>query len=284
MHKISFSVGNKSVIMSLISKKVFISTDFYDFEGGVIFKDGKIYILTELAKKMAPTLNYKILSNIILIDPGHGGGKTKENLGAEIFYNGKKIYEKDLVLNFSKKLTEELRKKNFRVVSTRKIDKEVSLDERVSLANNLDAEIFISIHINKYEDKSISGFETFYLSDETDDRYEKEIAKLENGYFKFSVTSDDTTDNIINSLLYNNKIEESAKLAKEITKNVKDFKEVRPIKKAPIYVLRRVMMPSVLIELGFMSNESELSNLMNEEYLKNLAVYVSNGINDFINK
>lgn len=162
----------------------------------------------------------------IVLDAGHGG---KDN-GAN--YEEKK--EKDINLSVVGKMRGKLEENGLDVVLTRDRDEFISLDERVNIANQLEADLFISIHCNDYpQDASIKGLECYY----------PEGAIYGESYAK----------NIIEILKKRGNV------------------EARNAKPEDYYVLRNTRMPAVLIELGFISNEEERQNLINNDYQINLA-------------
>ena len=108
----------------------------------------------------------------ILIDPGHGGSDEGAKASKYAFDNkGKRvrriIFEKDLVLSVSKKIQKKLKEKNYRVFLTRSVDRSVSLEKRASIAQKVNADLFISIHANASYQKLSGGFETYYLDNQS---------------------------------------------------------------------------------------------------------------------
>ncbi len=216
----------------------------------------------------------------IIIDPGHGG-KDPGTMNLR-----HKLYEKDIVLDISKRLKKLFKKNNkVEVVLTRNSDKYVGLEERAAIANSKKGDIFVSIHINSAPRKSANGIETYYLS-MTTDLDAIRVAAQENAISKNSLTELNT---IVDKIIKNTKKEESRTLAKmvqnEIIKKTRSkYRGVKNlgIKKAPFYVLVGAEMPSILIEASFISNRTELERLKRKTYRQVLAEGIYLGIIKYI--
>ncbi len=214
----------------------------------------------------------------IVIDAGHGG-KDPGALGP----NG--VQEKDLTLILSKQLAKRLKQEGFTVYLTRESDVFIPLEERTAFANKKKADLFVSVHLNSLSDQSAAGIETYFLNLTTDSSA-IEVAAREN-----STTSKSISDLqlIINDLMLNSKINESCRFANSIHKCVvsglvnngyrgKDY----GVKQAPFYVLLGARMPSVLIELGFLTNSMDSTLLQSEEHQSTLIDGIAKGINKYI--
>lgn len=280
-HKISFNYRNKVYIFSFLSDSVFLNKKVKFFKKPIILKNNKTYINVDVLKFISNDLSYKYLSNVIVIDPGHGGDEEKTDLGCATSYKGKKIYEKNIVLDFAKALGKKLERKGYKVIYTREKDKKVSFEDRILKANNSKALAFISIHVNESKDSKSRGFEIFYPSSEKDiENYEKDIAAFENKAFK--KVKEENVKSIVSSLLYKEHIKKSKKLASFINEAFpKKFKK-RCIKRAPFFILRKTTMPSVLLELGFISNNKDLKNLLSYKYRDDMTDVIATGIDLYI--
>ncbi len=121
----------------------------------------------------------------VLIDPGHGGDDNGATaiLSEEDITNGKKnttsVFEKDLTLEISQLLQNKLKNKKYKAYLTRSFDRTVSLQERAAMAEKLNPDLFISIHLNSSENKNSHGFETYYL-DNHSDLVVKKVEEAEN--------------------------------------------------------------------------------------------------------
>lgn len=204
----------------------------------------------------------------LVIDAGHGGDKP----GAV----GSRSKEKDITLAVSLKLgrmiTENL--KDVEVRYTRVIDKDVELYKRSQIANKIGADLFISIHCNSSTNKKPNGSETFALG-LTKAAQNLEVAKKENKDILSEANYEENYDgfdpnapeNDILFALYQNAYMESSlwfadRVQRQLTANtpISD----RGVKQANFVVLLKSAMPSVLIEIGFISNQQEEAYLMSE--------------------
>jgi len=216
----------------------------------------------------------------ICIDPGHGGN----DLGA-VSKNG--LNEKDLTLKIAKKLKNILIEKlGLRVIMTRTEDTEVSLNSRVSIANNQKAQIFVSIHINSSYKRSARGSETFFVSLKATDPDAFELAQKENQSFKEieKMAGNDSLKLILWNMAQTEYIKESSVLAEYIQNELNILLDTknRGVKQAPFRVLMRAAMPAVLIEVAFLSNPYEENKLRKEEFLNKVAYAIYRGISKFI--
>ena len=196
------------------------------------------------------------LTLTIVIDPGHGGkdpGKTGA-LGT---------VEKDLVLDISKKLKANLRKMGYRVVLTRTSDTYPTLRERVQLARIAKADLFISLHANSNPSASVSGASVYTLAEEASDEEAAALAQLENrsdviAGVDLSEEPDDVNQIII-ELSMRQAINESSRFAElllpELKANTKLLKN--PHRFGDFRVLKAPDVPSVLVEMGHLSNPKE---------------------------
>ncbi|RAX52276.1 hypothetical protein CCY99_07720 [Helicobacter sp. 16-1353] len=233
----------------------------------------------------ATTIDSKLKDKIIVLDPGHGG----KDCGAQV----NRICEKGIVLNITKKARDILKERGYKVFLTRSNDKYISLTARTKFANDKNADVFVSIHANALDKKSknyktMNGIETYFLSTARSERARK-VAELENkddievmNYFsKLSFL------NSINSqrLLASNKLAidvQSGMLssAREIYRNTTDG----GVREGPFWVLAGALMPSVLVEVGYMTNEGDLKKLQTKAYQDKIALGIANGIESYFVK
>jgi N-acetylmuramoyl-L-alanine amidase len=215
---------------------------------------------------------------IIVIDAGHGG----KDPGA-IGY--RKYREKVVVLKIAKLLKSILKSRGYKVYMTRDRDKFVKLSNRTKYANKKDADIFVSIHANAVSKKNASkarGIECYFLSKSRSSRA-KRVAAKEN--------SADLSDmnfygkqSFLNTLNSHN-IVASNKLAIDLQRGMLgSLKKSRikaydgGVREGPFWVLVGAQMPSVLVEVGFISHPKEARNLVNSNYQKLMAQGLANGI------
>ncbi|MGB4269020.1 MAG: N-acetylmuramoyl-L-alanine amidase [Spirochaetota bacterium] len=239
-------------------------------------------------KKALPHVS-KDAIGFIVVDAGHGG----KDPGA-IGKSG--IKEKILTLQIAREVALELQKKlpGIDVVMTRTTDKFLELGERTEIANRLLKKgvngIFVSIHCNAAVVSKISGFETYYLSQNPSNEEARTTAVLENNVIVFESPEKRkrySDVDIIEALMLTTQIQkESSMLASAIQKgldrNIIEFKS-KGVKKADFFVLRGCLMPSALVEVGYITNAKEKSFLTNKNYQKKLARGITEGIMSFIN-
>lgn len=215
----------------------------------------------------------------IVIDPGHGG-KDSGAIGVD------GLMEKDLVLDISLMLKEMVeRELGISTILTRNDDRYLSLEERTAIANIQKADIFISIHANSSPRRTTKGVETYFLS-LTKDPEAMRVAARENA---ISLKKLDDLQLILNDLMFNSKIKESSKLASYIQKSIilnlngrySDVNDLG-VKQAPFYVLIGAKMPSVLVEVSFISNPYEGKRLKTREYRRKIAKGILEGIKNYI--
>ena len=216
----------------------------------------------------------------ICIDPGHGGS----DLGA---VGRSKTMEKDITLKVSKKLKQLIVSRlGLRVITTREKDTEVSLNSRVSIANNQKAQIFVSIHVNSSFRKAARGSETFYVSLKATDKEALLLSQKENKSFEEidKITEDDELKMILWDMAQNEYIKESSKLASYIQDelNILLHTTNRGVKQAPFRVLMRAAMPAVLVEIAFLSNPYEEQKLRDDGFLDQVASAIYTGISKYI--
>ena len=203
-----------------------------------------IFIIT-ISNVYAKTFNYNLLGKTIYIDPGHGGidsGTTYKN-----------IYEKDINLIISKKIEKYLTSMGATVYLTRETDKDLStttinrkrsdLANRAYLINKSNANMYISIHLNYISNSKWQCLQIFY----------------------------------------NNKNKENAIIASKLTTYLKEYtSNIRDPKKENIYYMyKRINVPGVLIELGFLSNPNDRYRLTRDEYQEKLAQNIALSIEKY---
>lgn len=207
-----------------------------------------IFCLLVLSLQVISAQTLPLQDTIIMVDPGHGGRDSGTYYG--------KIYEKDINLEISKVLEEELTKNGAIVYMTRTRDIDLSsiydsakkrgdLYRRLLKIKESKSDLYISIHINWYQNTSMKGAE----------------------------------------VLYNSINENNEKLAKSIMKEFKtDLGSTRTIKTTDLYMYRNTTTPGVLVECGYLSNPTERTLLQQEDYQKKLAKSITNGIINYLKK
>lgn len=234
-----------------------------------------------------PTKQVQSIKNInktIVIDAGHGG----DDVGA---VGPNKEYEKVINLEVAKYLDNILKQRGYKVYLTRSTDKFIKVMDRTILANEKNADLFISIHTNsmpKEKASSTSGIETFFLSPARSERAKK-VAALEN---KDDIREmSESSKNVFLESLNRPRITASHKFAIDVQSGLLQaartkYKDVRDtgVKEGPFWVLVGAQMPSILIELGFISHPVESKRLYQKDYQQLLANGIANGIDSYFLK
>lgn len=208
----------------------------------------------------------------IIIDAGHGGKDPGTS--------HTKMYEKAITLEIAEKLAKKLGEDpEFQVILTRDLDKYLALEERTELGNSSNGDLFISLHVNSAPSISAYGIETYYLS-LTQDIWAQQLAARENATTLLKIAD---LNNLLSTILINSKIDESIRFARIIHQYlVKETRTLdRGIKKAPFIVLIGANMPSVLVEIGFISNKDERRKLSTEHYKKKIVDGLFKGIKEY---
>ncbi len=216
----------------------------------------------------------------IVIDAGHGGHDT-----GTIGPNG--LLEKDLVLDVSLRLGRLLQgRMGADVIYTRDDDTFVPLETRTAIANQQQADLFISIHANSSQDASARGVETYYLNfNPSPDALE--VAARENAVSEKSVHE---LGDLVKKIALKEKVEESREFAADVQHSLyqglagKDNSmRDRGVKKAPFIVLIGANMPSILAEIAFVSNPGDERKLQTPEYRQKIAESLYKGVARYIN-
>ena len=229
------------------------------------------------SKKMAGELleQLGLTFKTIMLDPGHGG----KDPGASA--NGLK--EKNINLRFAKILAAKLKKAGFNVLYTRSTDKFIPLEERTAMANIKKADMFISVHCNAHRSSRINGLETYTLN-LARNRNAVRVAARENAVSAKRISD---LQVILTDLMLNSKMKESKDLAKNIhnlsLKSIRKKWSVKDqgVREAPFYVLMGAKMPSVLIELGYLTNRTEAKRLKTDRYLSYIADGIVKGVLEY---
>lgn len=188
---------------------------------------------------------------LVMIDAGHGGkdpgAMPKGEDGSYLQYNGRDVQEKDITLSIALKVRDALAASGVNVQMTRDTDTYLELAEIGEIANQADADLFVSIHCNSYDASGPNGVEVLTYSTEGKDAY--------------GITSDQIAQNILDEYVpatgfYNRGIKDGSWLA----------------------VLKRTNMPGVLVETGFLTNPNDLAALLDDGMQTKMAQAIANGI------
>ncbi len=223
---------------------------------------------------------------VVVIDAGHGGPKFP---GAR--YGG--ICEKDINLQVALKLGALIERNmpDVKVVYTRKVEKQFSsvltddLQARADIANKADGDLFISIHSNAARDSRVHGVETLIMGESPMETRVNENILFANNKDEFLDMSDQKTAAIVRAYIQNLQFtygEYSEMMARLVQKHyVKLGKVNRGVRKQPLKVLYATDMPSVLTEIGFMSNPQELKYITSEKGQNEIAAALFGAVKDY---
>ena len=220
---------------------------------------------------------------VIVVDPGHGGVET----GA-VGPSG--LQEKDVTLDLARRLASRLGRDGVTVVLTRDEDRVLGLDERTTVANQNKAELFVSIHLNAARGKKALGAETYYLATDATDDEARTLAGLENKAYAGAdaaapsgETPDPSLELILWDLAQNRYLEESARLAEAVQKEMNELTGTRDrgVRQAPFTVLMGATMPAILVEVGFISNAEEEARFKDDAYKDKVVEALVRAIGSF---
>ena len=255
---------NTNIIISKQQKKISPNSPILPKEKPIIFNKNKSY------KKY-----------IVFIDPGHGG----KDPGA-IGQLGTR--EKDITLKASILLAKKLRK--IRIITpilSRNKDIYLPLRQRTKLAKINNADIFISIHADSSRNRKAKGLSVFSLSNKASDREAEMLAKRENNVDNIlgnkNIIKDPLIYGSLIKMFQREAMNESSFLARKILMNLEKTKLTvnRGHRFAGFAVLKSYDIPSILIEIGFLSNKNEEKRLLNKYYLNELTDGLTNAIEDY---
>ncbi len=218
---------------------------------------------------------------LIVIDPGHGG----KDPGA-ISISG--FYEKNLTLRMAKEVKKKLLATGrYRVKLTRDDDRALALRQRVQIARDAKADIFISIHADSAKNKNAKGLSVYTLSEKASDKEAAALAEAENKADAFINMdfSDKTPEvaNILMDLARRDTMNTSKVLAEAVVKEFSKTVRVLPDthRFAGFAVLKAQDIPSILIELGYLSNKEEETLLRQPQYRTKMAIALTRAVDRF---
>ncbi|MDD3296971.1 MAG: N-acetylmuramoyl-L-alanine amidase [Candidatus Omnitrophica bacterium] len=244
----------------------------------VLYFNGEIFVPLQLATVLrakgpvsfSPGFSVKT----IVIDPGHGG----KDPGA---ISARGLQEKAINLIVSEYLKDELQKRGYKVILTRCRDEYLTLKQRVDVAKRNSADLFISIHANANHSAKVSGVEVYYLSPSRLNSNERAVKLAKTEDFNGGKYPKDVKA-ILWDLLITKNYASSVQFSNTlyfVFKNM-GFK-VKPPKKAPFYVLRFAYVPSVLVEIGYLTNHYEEKILRKQYYQKQIAQAIALAVESF---
>ncbi len=221
---------------------------------------------------------------LIIIDPGHGG----QDPGA-LGVNG--AYEKTIVLAVGLELKNQLENAGYRVEMTRSTDVFIPLGGRVKFARKKKADLFISLHADSIGRSSVTGASVYTLSDKASDKETEKLAERENksdliAGIDLSKQEDDVADILID-LAARDTMNQSRYLAKTVITTLDD-KNIKILDKkyrsAGFAVLKAMDIPSILVEMGYLTNRDEVERLSNASYRKQIAMALRTSVDRYFQK
>lgn len=279
---VSFSPGRRSAVLN--GTQTLFLGDVKTRDGGLYFSEEAVSRLEAVFAPPERSEDHRYVT-AIYIDPGHGG-KDPGTIGKHTI-DGENVVlqEKDIVLEVSRRLKQLLSERypNKEVLLSRDSDEYLTLEERTEHANEVEvakneAIIYLSIHANASLNSDARGFEVWYLP--------PEYRRRDLIDSKTAGVNDPDVLNILNTIREEEFTIESVLLARnivtELDRQVGAVSGNRGIKEESWYVVRNAKMPSVLVELGFVTNRAEAQKLRNSGYLNKLATGIYNGLTTFI--
>lgn len=218
---------------------------------------------------------------LVVIDPGHGGIDS----GAETAGG---VKEKDIVLAFALKLQQLLVESGrFDVALTRQDDTYLRLEERVALARANKADLFVSIHADSFQQPEIRGASVYTRDENATDVLDKVLADNENksdviAGFAMPQTAPEAVD-ILLDLMRRQMRMQSYEAAQAIVHQLEPSVALRrfPVRQADFFVLQAPDVPSVLVELGYLSNPADITNLTQSDWRDRTAEAIARGISTY---
>jgi len=245
------NASNRVLLFMYENGKVYVNGDSVASVGPVVDVNGTYYVSEILLSQIRPYLQSgqstwtptpqpsptpwtpRTGAGRVVIDPGHGG----KDPGA-ISYLGH--YEKDIVLQISRRLASILQRRGVEVIMTRRDDTFIELEERAAIANRAEADLFVSIHADSHNDRVHQGF-TVYVARSASDTSRQVGRSLENTLSRIGIPS-------------------------------------KGLRSADYRVLVQTRCPAVLVETGFLSNPNEAAMLLDGGYQERIASAIAEGI------
>ena len=226
---------------------------------------------------------------VIVVDAGHGG----RDPGMRGWNSDRTpVREKDVTLGVALELEQELERRGYAVIMTRRTDTLIALDDRGRIANRSKGDLFISVHVNAAnpnwrEPQAARGFETYFLAEaKTED--ERRVAQMENEVVRFETEADATRSDalgfIINDMAQNEHLRESNDLAEAIQGALRRVHPgpSRGVKQAGFRVLVKAYMPAVLVEIGFGTNAADAAFMSSDAGRHTLAAAIADAAAEYL--
>jgi N-acetylmuramoyl-L-alanine amidase len=284
-HKAAFETrgaGENSLVLYDGSKILSLSAPFISENGDLYFPEAFVASLKNTFDQSIEEDRSRLRIAAIIVDPGHGGKDAGASATHLINGQNVKVVEKDITLKVSRLLHAKLQAAypDKQVLLTRSGDTYPTLEDRVVIANNVklrenEAIVFISVHANASFNKNARGFEVWYLSPD----YRRDVLPDNSG-------APSEIRSIYNAMLEEEYTTESVMMAKSIagyfSKTFGTSLPSRGIKAEEWFVVRNARMPSVLVELGFVTNKEDALLMTSDASLHKFSDSIYLGITDFI--
>ncbi len=226
-----------------------------------------------------------VFKPLIVLDPGHGG----QDPGAS---SGSGQFEKTITLATARELKRQLEATGrYRVQLTRDTDKFIKLAERVKIAQRAKADLFVSIHADSIDKPTVNGASVYTLSDTASDAQTEKLAARENKADAIGGVDLSHEDKDVANILINLAMRDTMNQSKFFANRLVDHLDnggimtlERPHRYAGFAVLKAADIPSVLIEIGFMSNKREADALSSDGYRRKVASAIKSGIDAYFDK
>ena len=279
--RVMFRPGSGGLIVNYSEER---EAEFAIRDGELFASEAATKVLREVFAAYRVTEGPRI--SAVVIDAGHGGKDPGTNHSHRIDDRTIHLVEKDIVLFVSKLVQEKLQSRflNKNIVLTRSDDRYLELEERVQIANSIelsdetDAVIFVSVHANASLRPASYGYEVWYLPPE----YGRGDLVAE----ELSGANTEGLRSILNTMKDEEFTVESVLLARSILDGldgeIGESSKNLGLKEESWFVVRNAKMPSVLVELGFVTNPREAELMSDQLHLRKMAVGLYNGIADFI--
>ena len=238
-----------------------------------------------VVKRLEPSANHRLREVVVAIDPGHGG----EDPGA---VGASGTYEKDVVLAVAKKIRDLLRRgRGIRPVLVRQGDYYVGLRKRMEIARAHRADLYVSIHADAFRDKRVSGTSVYILSRRgASSEAARWLAEQENATDLVGGVSLDDKDEVLASVLLDLSqtatISASTEVASKVLRHLKAVGKVHKpnVERAGFMVLKSPDVPSILVEIAFITNPSDERRLKHAHHQRRVAQAIVGGIRTYFQK
>ena len=264
----SFTPRSFRAVMALLGVRCSWTGD----GSGLVIEDGgpvsPVPVPPPVASRPAPAARTATLSYVVL-DPGHGG----EDCGAQ---GHRGLCEKDVTLDLGLRVRHILEGKGMRITMTRQDDRRLTLEQRVEIAQQAGADLFVSLHINSSPNRTARGIETYVYGQSVSNRAVADLVRRENA-------ESDYVDIIVNDLQqrlhHDSSIRVAGSIEDELVRNLNvQGRSGKRVKEAPFYVLARARRPAVLIEAGFISNPADEARMRGSAWRQRVAESIAEGL------